>query len=175
MASSKNKTVGKEDKLFNIENSLPTIKKSRRTRRTKVAAAKVSEESHHIITTVVILTMLVVILSVFFAQLSTPERIIKGKIESIATDYYENYFYDRILDSLSGDQTITDALDYYSERGFNRVPLEQLFLFDNQRWQSAESAIVKYCDPAKTSITIYPDSPYGPTDYHIDYAYSCDF
>lgn len=134
--------------------------KSRRERRMLMIARRLA-------LSVIILAMLVVILAVLFMSFTKPEKMVTQKMEEIATDYYENYFYDRIKDY--------NNLDSYVENGFSRVTLRQLLLFDSERHADAASLLNQYCDAEKTYIRIYPEEPFSKKDYRIDYNYACTF
>lgn len=116
---------------------------------------------------VILLAMLAVILTLLFATFTEPERVVTAKIEEIAADYYENYFYDRIKNY--------DNLDSYTENGFSKVSLRQLLLFDSERHASDASLLSKYCDTEMTYVRIYPEAPFKKTNYRVEYHYACTF
>ena len=127
------------------------------------------------IVTVIILAILMVILAVLAYIFYTPERIVKLKIENIATDYYENFFYQDIVKYKTTESQLTATMQKYEQKGFAKVALQQLLLYDNQKHADAASTLKEYCDETQTYITIYPEYPYGQKDYRIDYNYSCEF
>lgn len=133
----------------------------------KTTSRDFSDVSKNSITTVIIFAMLAVIGFIIFNLIATPEFLVKHKIEKIVADYYENYFYDSIPNP--------DALTKYVDRGFARVTLHQLLLFDDRRHGAATAELSKYCDLDNTLIKIYPESPFERKNYHVDYTYSCKF
>ena len=100
--------------------------------------------------------------------------------------YYENYFYPNILKNNSiyendvaspttAEPIMSNILEKYTERGFSRIDLNQLLLYDNFKHYSSASSLSSYCDLEKTFITIFPEPPYTRQSYHVKYDYSCNF
>ncbi len=104
----------------------------------------------------------------------TPERRIKGRIESLAHEYYEEYYYDKFTGSIP-ESNRENLMKKYSEYGFSEVALRQLLLYDNGKHADEVDELGRYCDINSTSARIIPDAPYGKTNYHIEYKYSCKF
>ena len=122
-----------------------------------------------VVTGVIITAMLIVAGLTVFHVFHTPESNSKAKIEYIAADYYENYFYKNDKSSLA------TVLSKYEKTGFSKVSLRQLLLYDNKKHSSEGAELKKYCDEERTSIQIYPDPPYSSKDYHVSYFYACEF
>ncbi len=150
--------------------SIPRRKNSQKNRSRKIFL--VSKRS---ILAVIVLAMLTVILTLLFSNFYDPEKLTTRKIESITADYYETYFYPRIENYGTTDKSMSDIMSRYKETGFSKITLRQLLLFDSARHADAAELLTKYCDPEATYVKIYPDDPYGKTDYHVDYTYSCAF
>ena len=121
--------------------------------------------------TSIAIVMLLVLVYVIFSLIATPEFLIKREIESIAADYYENYFYESNEFSDSADST----LEKYSTTGLPRITLNQLLLYDNRKHYASASTISKYCDLNKTIVKIFPEPPYTSKNYRVEYNYSCNF
>lgn len=126
--------------------------------------------THRIILAVISLVFIAVAIAIFCALFFTPERITKSTISALAADYYENNFYDQ----LSLDQASPSEITKYETYGFAPVTLRQLLLYDDQKNAATATSILKYCDENATVIRFFLDSPYGKTDYHVDYTYSCN-
>ena len=127
---------------------------------------------------VIVVAMLAVFVYTIFSIIATPEFLIKREIESIATDYYENYFYPNIQKnhSLNSEEpSLADVLDKYASTGFPRLTLNQLLLYDNRKHYASFDTISQYCDVNKTIIKIFPESPFTSKNYRIEYNYSCNF
>ena len=136
--------------------------------------------------TIIVIATLSILAYFIFSIIATPEFLIKREIESITTDYYENYFYRNILDnnslnpddvteSTSTENNLSDILDQYKNTGFPRITLNQLLLYDNRKNYALASSISEYCDLNKTTIKIFPEPPYTAKNYRVEYNYSCNF
>ncbi|MBQ3296266.1 hypothetical protein IJG95_00955 [Candidatus Saccharibacteria bacterium] len=152
----------------------------------RISASGNARVAKHTILTVIILAMLTVLAYTIFTIIATPEFLVKRKIESLTSDYYENYFYpkilennslkkDDVLDPASAESHLSSIMEKYLDTGFSRITLNQLFLYDNRKNYAAASSISKYCDLNKTTIKIFPESPYTVKSYRVDYKYSCNF
>ena len=128
-----------------------------------------------VVTGVIITAMLIVAGLTVFHVFHTPESNSKAKIESIAADYYENYFYKNILKNIADKSSLATVLSKYEKTGFSKVSLRQLLLYDNKKHSSEGAELKKYCDEERTSIQIYPDPPYSSKAYHVSYFYACEF
>lgn len=136
---------------------------------------RIESRAQHTILIVIILAMLAVIFAVFVAYLITPERVITRNIESIVADYYENYFYDTVGSRNDTPVDRATILANYESTGLAPLTLKQLLYFDDGRHEDQKSTFQTYCDLTTTTVRIYPDPPFGRTDYHVLYDYSCDF
>ncbi len=103
-----------------------------------------------------------------------PKRVSTNKIEELARDYYENYYYDSFVGSIP-EEDFNTAFMTYSEYGFPRVYLRELLLFDNGRHADDRAYFdgEYYCNTNHTSVIIMPTPPFGKKDYEIKYEYEC--
>ncbi len=108
----------------------------------------------------------------FFLQ---PENLTKAKISNLATDYYENYLYENLINSEKFSGNIDATMSEYKDRGLSTITLRQLLLHDQSKNASLANEIKNYCDEEKTTIKFYPDAPYSRGSYHVDYHYVCNF
>lgn len=116
-----------------------------------------------------------VIFSTLFAIFFNPERQVKSKIDALASNYYENIFYQNIQNSKNFSGNIEETLQKYQATGFSSVSLNQLILENSLQNTDTANYLLKYCDLNQTLIKIFPDPPYTQTSYHIEYTYSCEF
>ena len=65
-----------------------------------------------------------------FSLTYTSENITKSKIEALASDYYENYLYQQIVNSKENPAKI---LDEYKKIGLSIVYLRQLLHYKNDK------------------------------------------
>ncbi|MBQ3263681.1 hypothetical protein IJH06_01015 [Candidatus Saccharibacteria bacterium] len=149
-----------------------------RVRSSRLARSKdFSRKSYHIlrrvIFVVIILAMLIVILATLLSHFSDPERLVKTRIEDIAADYYENYFYTKIESYTS--QPTEKILESYKDKGTQKYSLDYLLLFDGERHSDSAAVLTKYCDENDTYVKYFPVEPYGKTDYRAEITYACIF
>ena len=123
-------------------------------------------QSKKVILSVIILAILIIIATVVSFFLLDNERRVKSQISALATDYYENYFYQ--------DYTGAD-LSNYEIHGYAPVTLRQLLLYDHQKNSAYTEFLTNFCDENHTFVRFYPESPYTKTSYRTEYTYSCNF
>lgn len=124
---------------------------------------------------VVIVSILTVVAHLGLSLYFEPVRIVDRKIEEIAKDYYETYFYPNYATDSTGDE-LDEKMDKFAENGFSRTYLRQLLLFDEGR-HADEAKYFKYngytCDTNETYVKYYPIAPYGVEDYRVEYYLQC--
>ena len=124
---------------------------------------------------IIIIATLVVCASFIASILLKPERLVPQQFEALATNYYENIFYEKMESSnqFSGDAAAT--LEKHHERGLAVITLRQLLLQNPEATANVADYLRKYCDEDKTTVHFYPDPPYTRTAYHTEYNYACNF
>ena len=130
-----------------------------------------------IILTVIALTIIVVIIAIVYPLFFNDECLVKSQISTLATDYYENYFYPNYTSSTSYAQIsdLDTAMAKYETYGFAPITLRQLLLYDDQKNTSHAAYLTEHCDENATLIRFYPEAPYSQTSYRTEYTYSCNF
>ena len=120
---------------------------------------------------------LVVITGLICASVFNPEALVKSQISALATDYYENYFYNNLQSSENFQQIkdLNTAMEKYHVSGLSPITLNDLLLYDNQKNQRYRDLLTKYCDENSTTIKFYMDPPYDQKSYHTDITYACIF
>lgn len=114
----------------------------------------------------IVLASLLVATNALAAVLYKPDEISKGKLEEMAREYYENYFWAQIKDH-------SVMPDYY--KGF-QVSLGALLVYDEAKNAELSGYFTRFnCDIRDTYAKITPIEPYGAQDYEIELQYSCDF
>ena len=129
------------------------------------------------ILTIIVLVIIIVAGTVVCIQFLTPEHQVKSKINSLATDYYENYLYQNLINS-DKYQALSDkssSMEKYASYGFNPITLRNLLLHSNHKNDDFANSIAKYCDLDATSIKYYPESPFDQTSYRTEINFSCNF
>ncbi len=154
--------------------------RSRKTHKSSKKSKEININARSTIITVIVAAMAVVVFATFIYSILTPENYVKTNVENIAKDYYENYFYDSVvvtnrIGTIAETKSIDDIMTPYTEKGLPTINLEQLLLYDNQKYASLTSTLAKYCNLKSTTIKFYPESPFDSSNYHFDVNYSCDF
>ena len=116
---------------------------------------------------IILVSVVAVSVAVIASVLITPENKIKGRIESMAREYYETYLYDHFTGSIPAGE-VENILRNYTERGFSEVPLRQILFYDGGKNSAAADEIGKYCNLNSTRMRFIPDEPFGPTNYHVE-------
>ena len=124
---------------------------------------------------IIIAVSLIVGIATLASIFLQPERQVHQKIASLASNYYENVFYEKMLnsDQFSGDPAKT--LAPRAERGLAIITLRQLLLQDQLADTETANYLLKYCDENSTSVHFYPEAPYSRTSYRAEYTYACNF
>lgn len=132
--------------------------------------------NRRIVTVGVFISCIMVAVSLFVAIFFSPEAVAKRKFEFLATEYYETYYYPKFIEAMD-ESVFADKMEIFSTTGLQPVPLRQLLLYQNAK----NSSYKKYfdnseysCDKNKTQAKFYPVSPYGATDYTVEYTYVCE-
>ena len=159
-------------KTLNKQN-YASINYSRRSRKSKKSQENFAKK---IILGIIIFTAIIILGLTIFAAIFTNENRVKSAISNIATDYYENYFYENLLRSPDFPKDHPeDVLEEYQSSGLSVLTLRDLLLYDDQKHFSERDFLTKFCDEGKTYIHFYPDEPYTRNSYHVEYTYSCNF
>lgn len=118
--------------------------------------------------------MMTAICGAFYLIYFDDQNVVNRKIESMARDYYTDYYYANMLEN-SLNVAAKDILSKYADTGLPIVPLRQLLLYDNGRNADEREYLEKFCDTNETYIRIFPKSPYDKHAYHFDVKLSCNF
>ena len=124
----------------------------------------------------VIISTLMVGVSLFVTFYFNPERMGKSKLEEMARAYYETYYYDKLVGSISS-KPFEEQMKVYETSGLQPVLLRQLLLYQNGKYSGYKEYFEKdgfNCDKNATSAQFYPVAPYGRTDYTVKYEYKCE-
>jgi len=116
-----------------------------------------------------------VVIAALSVILNRPENVITSKIESLSSDYYENYLYQEIVNSDQFSGNIDETLQKYVEVGFSPITLRELLLHDTEKTKDIAPLIKEHCDENRTIIKFFPEAPFSKTSYRVNYSYSCDF
>lgn len=126
---------------------------------------------------VIVIASIIVVGGIIFAIIFNSENMVKSKITAMAEDYYENYLYEKMVNS-DKYKNITDldaAMEKYRTNGLSPVTLNDLLLYDNEKNKEHRKYLSEYCDENKTMIKYYMEPPYERTSYRMEITYSCNF
>ena len=152
------------------------IKSSRlhQGRRTSTQPATFAKK---LILIIIFLATITVVTALITSTLFRSPNLVKSRIESIAADYYENYYHPRLITSRQFQQ-LTDldkVMQKYHEKGLAPISLNELLTYDNGKHSADRDYLTSYCNPKSTAVVFYPDSPYDAKSYHLSVTYSCNF
>lgn len=151
------------------------MKQSRNKKAKKSSAKNRFSPVQKIIFSVIITAMAIIIIMVICIPLLKSENIIKTKIDSLANYYYEEYFYENLINSKNFSGDAEKTLENYKDKGIARVLLRQLVSRSPEELRDNIKTIEEACNKDKTYVVFYPDPPYERTSYHKEYSYSCNF
>lgn len=124
---------------------------------------------------IIVCAIIVVLAALVCSFVFKPENTVKSKIDNLASDYYENFFYERIVESNNSDDAVKKVVSEYKDTGLTPVSLRQLILHDTQKNYEIGKYLKNYCDENNTVAKFYPEEPFDKTSYRIEYTYSCEF
>ena len=127
--------------------------------------------------TIVFATISVVSISIYYLLAPTPEETTLSQLNQLASNYYEQYFYDKFANSeaFKSLANVDSAMDKYIKTGVPRVTLRQLVIYNQSATKPLSNQVLKYCDEESTFVIFYPESPFERTSYHTEFTYSCAF
>ena len=145
--------------------------------RARVLTLRPTTATGKIMLGVIAMAFIVVVVAVVCAFLFTTERMVKARLDGIARDYYENYFYEKMVssDKYAEIDDMDAAMAKYVETGFARVELRQMVLGNAKTSEGDVDYVLRHCDENTTAVVFYPESPYGRESYHMEFTYDCDF
>ena len=140
--------------------------------RTPITAYRYAITPKNVILWIIAAVATIICIATLSVFLLNPERRVRSDFETLATNYYENVFYQGILtsDNFSGD--IEKALEKYTTTGLSRLTLRQLSLLSPS---ISPDYLLTECDENDTFVTFFPEPPYSRNSYRAEYVYSCNF
>ena len=101
----------------------------------------------------------------------------KESLEEMATDFYENSYYDQIKQLGNSEVDEAEFLSKFNATGI-KISLENLEEYEDGKYiteiaKFVNSKTKEACDKYNTKAIIYPIEPYGKTDYKIEVNLEC--
>lgn len=121
-------------------------------------------------------TMVLVFIFAVYKLVNTPEKVVTGRIQSLTREYYEDYLYPKIKSS-TPENKFEEVMRKYAESGVDNshLSLRNILLSGGTKNVKLAQEIGEYCNLDDTIIEIFPQKPYGKSDYKVNYNYSCKF
>ncbi len=125
-----------------------------------------------------VLVLLFILFGFVFSKMDFGNKTnLKTSLKEMATDFYENFYYDQIEQLGNGEVDKADYLKEFSTVGI-KISLENLEEYDDGKYLSDIAKFVNNktkepCNKYNTKATIYPKEPYGKTDYEIEINLEC--
>lgn len=148
---------------------MPSLKKKQQAAKSKKSRSR----EDWVLLGIVVVSALMILCAFGIAAVGKPTNKVERELNKIADDYYITYLYPRLLGNLEANPEA--ILDKYLDNGVATTYLRQLLHYDNDR--NAASATVfatMACDTNTTWVRYYPEAPFGPRDYHVEYKMNCE-
>lgn len=116
------------------------------------------------------------VISVTFA-FNNQEAILKDYLKDMGKEFYENLYYDQV--EQKNETKKKEFLAKFSEIGI-KISLDSLSRYNADKNKEKLDAFVnkktnEHCDTENTKVIIYPQEPYGKSDYRMDVNLVCGF
>ncbi|MBR3257312.1 hypothetical protein IKG02_03460 [Candidatus Saccharibacteria bacterium] len=141
----------------------------------KIKKKKSSDTTRKVIIAGIVVSSAMVILSIVVSVFFNDEAIAHRKFNQLVREYYEDYFYDKMMETIE-DDLVEKKLAKFAQSGVQPVTLRQVLLYQNGKnseYKKYFDTGAFYCDKNNTEAIIYPEEPFGKKDYHIEFKYSC--
>ena len=127
------------------------------------------------ISVIVIICLILIFVNPFSGKSNGNEDKLNANLNQLGKDFYEGYYYP------SQEKSQTDVkkfLERFEKNGIkiNLQNLAKISSIDKELIESmVNSKTNEKCDFEKTTVTIYPKTPYGKTDYELKVNLDCGF
>ena len=102
----------------------------------------------------------------------TEEEKIERKLKKMTKSFYEDYYYDLLVESKGSKEDAITYLKAYKDNGL-KISYDSLKTYYDQKAGMNYTELAS-CDENETKVVVYPKEPYGNKDYTLDYILSCD-
>lgn len=112
---------------------------------------------------------------VAFDIYNMPDKRADREINSLAKDFYENYYYARNIEVLD-DEGMTKMLSTYADAPMEPVYLRRLLVYAREQGKDSDEIFkndLYECDTNTSKVTYQPVAPYGKKDYTYTVELSC--
>lgn len=98
---------------------------------------------------------------------------LENELKEMGKDFYENFYYDLVVkdhgtDQISKFNTVGIKVDLSNLERYKSDNKEKVEKFVNPKTNQS-------CNKDETKVVIYPEDPYGKTNYRLETILSCGF
>lgn len=124
----------------------------------------------------IILIVILIVILFFTLNKKSNEKELETSLSQMGKKFYENFYYDQIN---SSTEEANSLLSNFSTIGI-KINLENLGKYNNEEFKQdikkfKNSLTGEKCNSTNTKVIIYPESPYGKTDYKVEVELDCGF
>ncbi len=142
----------------------------------KKVQKKILNKKFFIIFFSVITLIVVLVISLVLINNMTNEKKLKTTLENYGRSWYEDYYY---LSTGENDEAKTKYLSNFNNVGI-KISLDNILRYEKTlkhykevTWTNNKTN--EACNADTTMVTIYPQEPYGVSDYQISIYLDCGF
>ena len=128
------------------------------------------------VTVGVIVSTVMVLLSLFVAIYFNPTRVAERKIEEMAREYYEEYYFQKFMET-ADSEALEEKKDIFMKVGLQPVKLRQLLLYQNGKNSGYRKYFEKEgfsCDKNESEVKFKPVEPFTAKDYTLEVKLACE-
>lgn len=126
------------------------------------------DKARKIAVVIVILCFLGAGALIFARSYFAPEAVAERAFESLAKDYYENYFYENFFGKMEKTE-----IEKYVDRGAEPIYLKELLNHNDRKDEAAFSQPNYECDTNKSFVKYFPEGDFTREEYRVEYNLIC--
>jgi len=129
-----------------------------------------------ILSVLVVIAIVILVCFILLSKKGDNKKDLETSLNNMGQTFYENFYYEQI--GTSADER-TSLLSKFTTVGI-KIDLENLEKYNNGEFSDEiakfeNSLTEEKCNKTNTKVIIYPQSPYGKTDYKISTELDCGF
>lgn len=141
----------------------------------EIGKIRILNKNTIIVSVLIVILVLLLCYFIIFRKTSN-ETELKNSLNEMGKTFYENFYYEQV--GSSSEEKI-ELLSKFTTIGI-KIDLENLGRYENGEFskdidQFKNSLTGNQCNKTNTKVIIYPQSPYGKTDYKVEAKLDCGF